>query len=145
MVRWLRPAACATGGIMESHTGRLRTRARRKRRRNSLTSASGERGARCSREDSFHFVARVSNHFGEGGGVGEAGIKLYLGLAGGQVDGGQLHPGDGRQGPVHPGDAGGAVHAPHGEGDFFIRGGNGLDLLGCRSSTDGPEVTYLYR
>ena len=93
----------------------------------------------------FHFVARVSNHFSEGCGVGEAGIKPYLGLAGGQVDGGQLHPGDGRQGPVHPGDAGGAVHAPHGEGDFFIRGGNGLDLLGCRSSTDGPEVTYLYR
>ena len=79
----------------------------------------------------FHFVARVSNHFLEGGGVGEAGIKLYLGLAGGQVDGGQLHPGGGRQGPVHPGDAGGAVHAPHGEGDFFSRGENGLISLGA--------------
>ena len=77
----------------------------------------------------FHFVARVSNHFSEGCGVGEAGIKLYLGLAGGQVDGGQLHPGGSRQGPVHPGDAGGAVHAPHGEGDFFSRGGNGLISL----------------
>ncbi len=118
---WLRPTAAATGGIMESHTGRLRTRARRKRRRNSLTSASGERGARCSLGHPFHFVARVRNHLGEGSGVGEARIILHLGLAGGQVDGGQLHPGGGRQGPFHPGDAGGAVHAPHGEGDFFSR------------------------
>ncbi len=33
MAWWLRPTAGATGGIMQSHTGRLRSRARRKRRR----------------------------------------------------------------------------------------------------------------
>ncbi len=85
----------------------------------------------------FHFVTCVRNHPGEGPGVGEARIIPYLGLAGGQVDCGQLHPGGGRQGPFHPGDAGGAGHAPHGEADFFSRG-HGPSPLRVQKSCQAP-------
>ena len=81
----------------------------------------------------FHFVARFLDHCTEGLNIGGLRVVTHLGLAGGQVDQGQFHPRGGGQGPFHPGDAGGAVQASQGEGDFlgFIRHGEALLTSEC--------------
>ena len=95
----------------------------------------------------LHFVARLLNHRAEGLQIGGLGVVAHLGLAGGQVDQGQLHPRGGAQGPLHPGHAGGAVQPSQGQGDFLGFGGHGLwsPWLGFHAKTQKCKVGTAHR